>query len=71
MSFIARIVMTVTIFVLVWISFDAFMKFYVMWQLSSEQSSLIDPRFAEKAQDLTKKAANLTRDLGNHTLVAL
>lgn len=35
MSFVARLVMLVTIFVLAWVSFDAFMKFYVTWELSS------------------------------------
>lgn len=45
MSFVARLVMLVTIFVLAWVSFDAFMKFYVTWELSSQNPSLIDPNF--------------------------
>jgi hypothetical protein len=63
MSFVARLVMLVTIFVIGWVSFDAFMKFYVTWELQSEHHYLIDPT-------TTHKAAQAATAIGNATINA-
>ena len=64
MSFVARLVMLVTIFVIGWVSFDAFMKFYVTWELQSEHHYLIDPTINQ--HKLTQAATSI----GNATLNA-
>ena len=60
MSFVARLVMLVTIFVIGWVSFDAFMKFYVTWELQSEHHYLIDPTGSHKAAQAAAAIGNAT-----------
>ena len=69
MSFVARLVMLVTIFVIGWVSFDAFMKFYVTWELQSQNQYLIDPTINQ--HKISQAATTIKNETLNATLANL